>query len=206
MTLDPKQHPTSEVLELYSFGRLSGSNLERIENHLFVCEHCQNELVSIDCSIREIKQACETLKRQAEPTRAGFWTRVLAIPTRPVFAGAFAAVALAIAIPVSMYQTGNSAPALVRLDTLRGAAEGGATLAPAKRPLHLQLNMPEAPGTPTYRAEIVNSDGSRVWSGSPNRQTNGLAIDVDKSLSAGLYWVRLYNRDMAVREFGLELR
>jgi hypothetical protein len=206
MTQDQNRHPDNEVLELYSFGRLPESELECVENHLFVCERCQEELISLECSIREIKEACKTVRRQPEPVRVGLLTRLLGVPGRPVFAGAFAALAVAVVVPLSIHPTGNLAPSLVQLDTMRGAGEAGAAQAPAKRPLHLQLNMPDSPGTPAYRAEIVNQDGSSVWSGSPVRENGTIGMNVEKSLGAGQYWVRLFNQGSMVREFGLVLR
>ncbi len=205
MKADQPRHPTNEVLELYSFGRLSGAELDRTENHLFVCEQCQEELGSVDCSIREIKEACERLTRQPTPARVGLLTRMFSLPAKPVFAGAFAAVALAIIVPVSIYRSGSVEPAVVHLDSLRGP-EGGALRAPAKRPLHLQLSMPEGETQSKFRAEIVNQSGSTVWTGFPIRADGNMTMDVDKSLGEGLYWVRLFDQDAPVREFGLELK
>jgi anti-sigma factor ChrR (cupin superfamily) len=37
-------HPSSEELEAYSLGQSSDTELEKTEEHLLICERCQDEL------------------------------------------------------------------------------------------------------------------------------------------------------------------
>jgi hypothetical protein len=64
MVFEP--HPSSEELEAYSLGSSSDADLEIVEEHLLICERCQNELALTDQYIRAMKKATaapETGKR-----------------------------------------------------------------------------------------------------------------------------------------------
>jgi hypothetical protein len=54
----PQQvHSSSDELEAYSLGLSSDGNLEKVEEHLLICERCQNELTLTDQYIRAMKGA-----------------------------------------------------------------------------------------------------------------------------------------------------
>jgi hypothetical protein len=38
-------HPVRDELEAYAMGRPAAVDLERIEIHLLICEHCQREVL-----------------------------------------------------------------------------------------------------------------------------------------------------------------
>jgi hypothetical protein len=50
-------HPSSDEMEAYSLGLSSDADLEIVEEHLLVCERCQNELALTDQYIRAMKRA-----------------------------------------------------------------------------------------------------------------------------------------------------
>jgi hypothetical protein len=55
-------HPSSDELEAYSLGLSSGADLEQVEEHLLICERCQNELALTDQYIRAMKTAFASLQ------------------------------------------------------------------------------------------------------------------------------------------------
>jgi hypothetical protein len=50
-------HPSSEELEAYAIGLLLEAELEKVEEHLLICERCQNELALADQYIQAMKKA-----------------------------------------------------------------------------------------------------------------------------------------------------
>jgi hypothetical protein len=50
-------HPPSDELEAYSLGLAADADLEEVEEHLLICERCQNELALTDRSVPEMKKA-----------------------------------------------------------------------------------------------------------------------------------------------------
>lgn len=50
-------HITAEALELYALGRLSGPEGASVEEHLVICEHCQQALALEDATIESIREA-----------------------------------------------------------------------------------------------------------------------------------------------------
>ena len=50
-------HPSSDALEAYSLSASSDADLEKVEEHLLICERCQNELAETDQYIRAMKGA-----------------------------------------------------------------------------------------------------------------------------------------------------
>jgi hypothetical protein len=60
----------------------------------------------------------------------------------------------------------------------------------------------------TLEARIVDANGGLSWSGRPHFQREtGYLIQMDNPLSAGDYWVRLYDsQQKLLQEYGLQLR
>lgn len=209
MTTDFKPHPSNEVLERYSLGHLSEAEVERVEEHLFVCQHCQQELTALDSYIEDVKEACRLVNREAAPARA-HWrellSRLFSFP-KPVMAGACAALAIALIAPFAMRRATPGLPATVQLETYRGAADAGAAEAPAGHTLRLKLNMAGLPASPAYRAEVVNASGSQIWTGALTPDNFVLVAEVNRPLAAGQYWVRIYDSaNNLLRESALRLK
>jgi len=59
MASQPANHVTDELLELYSLDRLSGADLERIEEHLLVCPECRERLKETDAFVKAMRGALE---------------------------------------------------------------------------------------------------------------------------------------------------
>jgi hypothetical protein len=58
----PEVHPSSDELEAYALGLWSDADLEKVEEHLLICERCQNELARTDQFIRAMKSAAAALR------------------------------------------------------------------------------------------------------------------------------------------------
>ena len=55
--MTPELHPSSDELEAYSLRLSSDADLEKVEEHLLVCERCQNELALTDQYVPAMKKA-----------------------------------------------------------------------------------------------------------------------------------------------------
>jgi predicted anti-sigma-YlaC factor YlaD len=209
MTSDSKLHPSNDVLEKYSLGHLPESELERVEEHLFVCEQCRDELTLVDSYIQDLKEACRTVKRQAQPERVTWrerFSRLFTIP-KPVIACACAAVVLAILAPFANYRSVTGSPITVQIDTYRGTEDLSAVQTAARHSLRLMFNASILPASASYRAEVVNAAGSQLWTGPATHDNAALVAVVNLSLNPGQYWVRLYDaRNNLVRESALRLK
>jgi len=94
--------------------------------------------------------------------------------------------------------------AFVKLVALRGGEDSAG--APSGRPLDLVFDRTDLPADSSYRAEVVNSSGRQMWSGSVRIADQNLSIRVARPLRAGAYWVRLYSSaGPLLREFGLNV-
>jgi hypothetical protein len=213
MTFDQKPHPANEVLEEYSLQRLSAAECDRIEDHLLLCEQCQEELIRIETFIRDMKVVCGVPQTKVAPSGESLLGRWLTLIPRPAMVAAFAAVVLAVGIPM-MRDSERAAsplavhsPLAVQLTVMRGRESTTMATAEQRRPLQLRISAAELPEASTYRLQIVNQSGTPVWSGQPRSEADNLIADVSASLSAGTYWVRLFTSGTdPVREFGLVLK
>jgi putative zinc finger protein len=74
-TFIPRLHPVEDVFENYAFNRLSGKETEDFEEHLLICERCQETLEQTDVYVRLMKTATAAYAGQAgvcdqEPRRS----------------------------------------------------------------------------------------------------------------------------------------
>jgi hypothetical protein len=222
-------HATEELLEEYSFGRIHEPQLGWLEEHLLICPQCQSALDDVDEDKAFMKAILASFERErqaadgnldlpndlAPPARLPSllrkalavhfaWPRMLA--TKNLLAAAVLLVMAGIAVAWWMQSSVAMAPlATVRLIALRGG-EGDAVHAPSGRPLDLVFSRTDLPADLSYRAEVVNSWGRQVWSGSVRIADQNLSVRLDEPLRAGAYWVRLYSSTgELLREFGLDV-
>jgi hypothetical protein len=52
-----KEHATHEALEEFAFGRLRGAALTKLEEHLLICEECQDRLSELDAFVQAMADA-----------------------------------------------------------------------------------------------------------------------------------------------------
>jgi hypothetical protein len=186
----PNKHPGEDAFENYAFDRLSESDSAIFEEHLLACERCQEKFAQVDDYVRLMKVATATYVREKgePPPRTSGRRRGL---HWNVAAAALVLVTCLAGLLTSRSPSGQ--PAIVALDSYRGEA----SQAPAGRPLDLKIDLTDVRPAHSYRAEVVDAAGRRIWfGGTPARIANGLA--------PGTYWVRLStDNDELLREFGL---
>jgi hypothetical protein len=118
-------------------------------------------------------------------------------------------VAASVLIGIGLYTSGFTAPGqpvVVELSSLRGSEAVGAP-APARVPLNLNFNTTRVDGRSGFRIHIVTAVGDPAWDGPLNRSAEGKpTVRLEKGLSAGSYWVRLYDPShQLLQEYGLDL-
>jgi hypothetical protein len=202
MSTARETHPSDDVLELYSLGRMDEGQSAPVEEHLLVCEACRRRVEEFDEFTAAMRAALTEMK--APEPEAESWTarlgRLVALP-KPVWAGALAAtLALVLLLP---WQGGNQAPFAVQLETVRQAA---AAAAPADRPLLLTVDLTGLAVDRDYRLEIVDASGRLVWRTTTRSATDKAVVSLNKGLKRGGYWVRIYEAGgELLREFGLKI-
>jgi hypothetical protein len=202
------EHINEELLELYSMGRLGEPKLGEVEEHLLLCDQCQDRLEEVDGFVKVFRQA----SRQASETRADYGRRQREEPgrvwqwVRPVWAAAAASAAVLLVTFVLPPRSVDEPSQTVDLRAFRGESASGSVTAEAGRRLDLRMDAAGIDGPSTYRLEIVNGAGGTLWTGRPDRHNDILVVSAP-AVRRGQYWVRLLNpKGETVREFGLRVR
>lgn len=194
--VDLNLHGTDDQLDAYVLGRLSGSELAELEEHLIVCPACRDRLNVTADFVTGMKEA----SAQNSPPPRHAWTTWL---RRPVVSMTLAL--LAVIAVISLISTGPTrfAPSsALKLTANRGAM-------PATTPaLELDLTLADAPpGGGVFRVEIVNATGQTVWSGLAPSTAAGVQVQAQQRLPPGDYIVRLYATSGEVlHEYGFRIR
>jgi hypothetical protein len=196
-------HLDGDVLELYAMGRLSEAASEPVEEHILVCETCQERLTEAESYVRAMRGALDK-SQQAGQTHP-FLNRVRGFFEMPQLAwGSVGVAACAAAVFLStMVMKRDGPPVAVSLSAMRGAdavvAAGG--------PLDLDLDMNGLPAA-SYRVEVVDASGKPIWSVATSAVQNGrLRTRVGKRLAPGQYFIRVNPADgSTAREYGLSVK
>jgi anti-sigma factor RsiW len=202
-TKSTSPHLTEDIVELYSMGRLSEVENEKVEEHLLVCHACQDLLTETDEFVAAARTATHELSLQSKPEfetereSEPWWRRLFSIPRPMIAAAAFALMAFFVFVPR------QSPMATVELQTLRGPETPA--VAPANTPLNLKLSLRGLESTGPLRVEIVDASGQILEKAGAER-SDELAIAKAEALASGTYWVRLYSGDELLREYGLNVR
>jgi hypothetical protein len=202
-------HETDDSLELYALDRLTGTDLTRVEDHLIICVECRERLENTAAFAFAVRDAFkENPSLAPAPASRGLnwfgWLRMdaLNIAWKPQFAlGAFAVIILA----TGAYFLGtrpNSAPiASLQLTAMRGDIQ----TVPAAKVLDLTFSDSPAGGGP-FRVEVVDANGRSVWSGAASVKANNLGARIEKPLSPGTYFARMYDASgKLLHEYGLKV-
>lgn len=189
----PNRHPHRDVFEDYAFDRLPEDETAEFEEHLLICEQCQDILARTDEYILVMKAATAAyVGGRARPSSAARgqglrWN-----------AAAAAILLLTCLTALLSWRTPPGDPKTIALDAYRGAAD--VPQAPAGQPLDLKIDLKEVRPASGYRVEVVDQTGSRVWFGGP-------PAHLAKGLPKGDYWVRLLTDNGEwLREYGLVVR
>ena len=203
MLLDAAVHPDEDDIERYSMGAVSEEETACFEEHLLICENCRLLVAESDAFVSALRGAGARIARKVPAQRRLplFFPRWV-----PAYAPAFAALALLTLATLAALRfgwMGSTAPAIaVNLQATRGV---GAE-APPRRPLTLALDLTGLPQLPSYRVEMVDATGNRVWQGMVAADNAKATAQVPPK-NRGAYFVRVYTPSGEIlREFGLEVR
>src|SRR5579863_6534565 len=150
------EHPGEDRLEEYAFRRLREKEIEPLEEHLLICETCQDRLAAVDEYILSMKTAAAQMP-QPQPKR---WRLLLSPRLLAATAGLAALLIAGFLFRVPGSPAGT--PAQVELVSFRGAEMARV---PAKRPVDLSIDASDLPPSPAYRIEVVDEAGSQEWNG-----------------------------------------
>ena len=198
-----KQHVGEADLESYSMHALSPEASARVEEHLLICETCRQRLVEADEYVAAMKDAASDLPRQNRVTESFRWRWRWRWPRLiPAFA---AVAAFARAVVASLFaRRATPAPFAVSLRTLPGPQTQAQ--APSRRPLALQLDLTGLAASPSYRIEMVDQSGNRVWRGAIANPAGAAPVTVPPQ-KRGMYFVRVaMPSGETLREYELEIR
>ena len=193
-------HPDDRILEMFSMEKLEGSALETFEEHLLICAHCQDRVLDTDSFVRGMKAA---LARPIGAVEKEPWSfaRFFQIPV-PVWATCAIAVAGVTGVLLTYSLTTHTPPLALALTATRS---GTMTVAKASGPLDLDLDARDLAASGNYHVQIVNADGTEVWSSGSEAHNGHVHALVNERLSPGQYYVRIADPAGAQREFALRL-
>ena len=196
--LEWQAHPSEEALEEYAFNRLSEAEAAPLEEHLLLCAVCQQRLAATDEYIGLIKMAAREL--QSAPTPGIRWRL---FERRFLWAGA-AVTACALAILLFIPHAPAESPQRVELLAFRGGEE--MAHAPAARRVDVSIDVSDLSPSAAYRVQVVDAIGREEWDGRGTASGSTLSLEISRSLSRGVHWVRLSSaQGELLREFGLRI-
>jgi hypothetical protein len=181
MTDSYLDHPTEDALERYLLHTATETELETIETHFLACEACVTRLEALTEEVAVMKTALSNLQAKTAPTTSpSFWRKWFTIPNLS-FAGAAAAVILAV----------TAAPSFVPAQiTLSAHRDANVTLVPEGRPLAIDLKGELPDGV--AKVEVLKGTGASVWSGTATDHNNEAHVSVPRLKQKGIYFIRLY--------------
>ena len=163
---------------------LAGQELAEFEEHLLVCEPCQDRLACEDSIRQRVRDGAAVLQRQ----------RVAVLWRTPKLAWALglAAAGLAIFAASAQFLRRSSAPpAVILLQATRGTQTTLAA-APAAAPLALILDLTGLRQFSEYKLEIVDAGGRPAFQSNGSPRNNRLQAALPRGLAPGVYFVRVY--------------
>ncbi|MBS1985079.1 MAG: hypothetical protein JST16_12995 [Bdellovibrionales bacterium] len=192
MTALYESHIEENSLELYAMGRLPEEQTCSLEEHLLLCEDCQDRLAQFDEFLRAFRHVTQ---RSPEP-ELNPWHRFreaigAVFSMRPMYAfGAVATAALALVILVPREQQ-TLGTYQVALESTRSASNPAVASVPPQHKLDLKLDLRGVPKKDRYQVTIADAEGETVFTASAEPQNQQLPVSTDKGLRAGQYWVRV---------------
>ena len=204
-------HLTEDQLERYMLQQVSEPAAAALEEHLLVCAHCQQQLEQLEVFTKTLRTVAPVLDREDRlaDVQPGLGQRLFDWIRSPLPALAFGAAAvLAVLIVPMTYRAGSAGgkPVTVELQAIRAASS---PQAPAGRHLVLRVDLAGLAPASSYRAELASENGDiQLTRSLQGTEPSFGLLTVDKNLSSGRYWLRLYGTDHAeaIREFGFVIR
>jgi hypothetical protein len=199
LVMEQNEHLGEDQLESYSIGNLAEPDAVCLEEHVLICETCQDRLAGSDSRVRAIRRAA--LKRIQVPERG--WAAWSLTRLAPVLAALVLIVASGVALRFSRQSA--VAPLAVALEATRGPAVSARV--PALRPLLLEPGLEGLRPLDRYHLEIVDRVGNEVWRADCAPVPGRTSTVFMPGLSPGAYFVRLYDDSRTLlREFAVEAR
>jgi len=179
------RHATDDVLERYAMGRLYGAEFAEVEEHLLVCEDCQDRLAREDLLRQHVRLGGIALQQSRGRAPWRF--------PKPVWAAGLAAAALLVYAGIAWRPSSrpSAQPAVIFLQATRGADDPAGAV-PARKPFTAVLDLTGLRPFPEYQVEIADAAGNSVFRSSGTPQNNKLPATLPKGLVAGTYYIRVY--------------
>lgn len=193
-------HIDEELLERYALKQLSENEAAPLEEHLLICQDCQERLVETEQFVYAVKEALPQL--QPAPAVAP-WRRWFATP-KVLWVPALG-MAVAVLMVVQM-QKDDLSYQQVELSAMRAATYATAE---AGRGLDLKLTDVSLKSGQPYRVQIVDSRGTNLWFGAVIWKEGKPTVNVPRALTAGNYWVRIFGAAAdapQISEYRLQVR
>jgi hypothetical protein len=188
-----KYHLDETAMDHYALGLMPEEEISVFEEHLLVCDSCQERLAQNDVFVKAMQAASAEYVKEKGNGRPDGRPRV------PILIALVAGLLLAAGAVVWHLAQSIGQPATVSLEAYQGAAVGAE--APAGRELVLHFDMLGLPDLPSYELEIVDRWGNPVLR--VNAAPGSAAVP---ALRAGSYYIRLYARGgLLLREYGFEV-
>ena len=201
-------HPDEQAVECYSLGTLSEEDEVSFEEHLLLCEPCQERVEESDDFIRALRVAATRVAApRVEPPKPKPGPALRAFFPAPL-AGALAAAVLTV---VFLAPRNNPVigVAAVHLLASRGAAAAAPPLpvVPARHSIDMELDATALPVRDRYVVELVDTEGRLLWTAPLAVESTSLRLSYKAGCPAGRYWVRVYDSSrLLLREYGFEVQ
>jgi hypothetical protein len=201
-----RSHPSEDVWEEYALGRLPKAQLADVEEHLLGCDACQLILERADTLVQTVRSAGYPVVVPPSAPPPGVPSRAGWIPFAPRSTFVALSLGLLIAVGIGLFRFGspsNLPVASVSLSSFRGDSMA---VAPAGRPLTIEIPRSDLAPIAGYTLEVVTLSGRAEWKGTPETASGKLVCHLPKGLVKGRYWVRVYDPQVElIREFGLSV-
>jgi hypothetical protein len=203
--MELKIGPHLEELELeqYSMGKLEETRIEGFEEHFIACESCQERLLDMEVYVNAMRSVSPKLRH----ARPDFWRHLFRRPRLAWLSTAGLSAAVVAAGIWMLAPRSRVEMASVTLQASRGVAGPSVAMAPFGRVLSLNADLTELPASPSYRLEVVDATGHRVWETVAEARNGKIEQPMTQALRGGQYYVRLYlpGGGPLLREFSLQV-
>ncbi len=201
-----EDHCTDDALELYALGRLEDLRTEALEEHLLICEPCQERLDETDIFVRAMKGAAARLR--AEQKAESFAARVarsFRLPAVPMWAASAACVCI---LAVSVVRMREPVPAGAAIAVSLQAERGASQTVAANHPLTLSLDVRGLSLGKSAHVVLVDAAGTTLEQADVAPDKDQVQARFSKPLDPGDYFIRISQPGDAdpVREFALRAK
>lgn len=202
------RHFDDDTLELYAMGRLPETEVPELEEHLLVCSGCQFRLEQAADFVSITKAAIDEIRTEerAAERKSTHFSWLFGTP-KPIWAGAFAALALAVVIPILNTSSNNGPVSEVELRASRGLGEQVQAHAASGR-VAVVADVSELPQMASYLVSVVDQKGHEIWKGGIQPVDHKVRELLPNRVASGTYWIRIFTPDGSdlLREYSLQIQ